>query len=176
MREISTDEREILNYNGIKGKFCDESILDYPKIKKWMKSSEGELFLSGKKDLVLHGGWEAYKIGVLMQRWFILTSTTGSVLDLLELNERLKEGETFLEEDCRPTESIFISGFQEGMACPLDSKDIYRISRHIKERHASYGYSRMVLHVAKGYSSNLLWWPNDIEDFVINNCLWIDCD
>ncbi len=174
-REITEDERNNLRNSGIADKFIDQSILDYPDIAKWMFSDKGEQFLRGEKGLVLNGGWEAVKIGILIERWFILSKEYGAVISLRELLEELKlRGDKEIGEwDPRVSAtSMFVKRFQTDLDCPFSLADMFLICDFIENRTLSDDlYSLDILHIS---DKSLHWYPYDFKDF-INDCfVWLE--
>ena len=140
-----------------------------------MYSDKGEQFLRGEKGLVLHGGWEAVKIGILIERWFILSKEHGAVISLRELLEELKlRGDQEIGEiDPRiSATSMFIKRFQTDLDCPFSLSDMFLICDFIENRTLSDDlYSLDILHIS---DKSLHWYPNDMRDF-INECfVWLE--
>ena len=173
MTEITQDQRIDLISGGVPERFIDQTILDYPEIEKWVKSDEGNQFFSGEKGLVLYGGWEAVKIGTLIERWFIIKKTSGAVLYLSELSEQLKlwGGQDQEERDPRiSATSMFIKRFQEGTDCPCDPTELDLISRFIENRFLK-GNHLDILHASE---KKLNWYSNGTRDF-LNECfIWLE--
>lgn len=176
---LPNEIKQQLSWRGILRRYHSRNITEYPDIKKWFLSDEGKDFFSGKKELVLFGGNNAIDIGILIQRWFIVSYDEGYATSLIELNDDLTFGEQkeedkqFLSDPRLHKKSIFIKNFQDDIECPLDSKGIYRVANHIRLRHASPMFDRMIFQIS---DKSLKWWPHDIRDFILNKCLWIYCD
>ena len=187
MTEITQDQLVDLISGGVAERFIDQSILDYPKIKKWVKSDEGDQFFRGEKGLVLYGGWEAVKIGTLIERWFIIKKTSGAVLYLSELCEQLKIWGGQDQEDRDPrisATSMFIKRFQEGTKaeywkvedhqftpnCPCDPSELDLVTRFLENRFLK-GNHLDIIHVSE---KKLSWYSDGARDF-INECfLWLE--
>ena len=140
-----------------------------------MYSKEGEQFLRGEKGLVLNGGWEAVKIGILIERWFILAKESGAVISLRELLEELKiRGDQEIgERDPRiNATSIFIKRFQHELGCPFSLDDIEFICNFIENRILSVDlYSLVILQIS---DKSLHWYPDEFKDF-LNECfIWLE--
>lgn len=129
------DERQLLAAYGIPGKMQDNSILDYPDIKKWFASSEADLVLKGEKGLILNGGWRAAKIGYAIMRWFILApGFTGAVIQLNQFQDYFNNPD-YEEKERFEQDSIFIEDFadnKDDTKFPLSSRDLYRVQDYVK--------------------------------------------
>lgn len=170
MNSLTDEKKNLLLFHGVKDWFHDKSILDYPKIEEWMKSAQGDKFLSGDKDLVLFGNWEAVIVGNLIQRWFLLSNSTGAVASLVELYESLSEynEETFIIKDYS---TLFIEDFQNNKDCPLNARELNLVIRHLKDRSLTDSYIRTIIHTTE---KELTWYPSSFVSF-INDCfLWLE--
>ncbi len=173
MIEITEDLKNNLRNSGVGDRFIDQTILDYPVIKTWTQSSEGDQFFSFKKGLILHGGWEAVKIGTLIERWFIIKKTSGAVLYLSELCEQLKVwgGQDQEERDPRVgATSMFIKRFQEDNACPCDPDELDLVTKFLENRFIKHNH----LDILQISDKSLHWYPNQFKDF-LNDCfVWLE--
>lgn len=176
---LTDEERQLLAAYGIKGKMQDNSILDYPEVEQWMKSSEGEKFLSGEKGLCLEGGWKAAKVGYAIQRWFLLAGSQGAVVDLWEFenfvntpffvdkyyvnyNEGNSDWERFLQTN------IFIENFTSDYhhysLSPLKIHDRCMVEDFVKNKY--FDSDTVILHLPYPLSNS---YSNQFEEF-INDC------
>ena len=173
MIELTDDEKINLRNSGVGDRFINQTILDYPLIKEWTKSKEADQFFSFEKGLVLHGGWNAVKIGTLIERWFILKKTSGAIIYLSEICEQLKlwRGQDQEERDPRiGATSMFVKRFQHDMDCPCDPADLDLVTKFIEGRFVKRNHLD-ILHVS---DKRLHWYSNDIKDF-INDCfIWLE--
>ena len=173
MIELTEDEKNNLRNSGIGDRFIDQTIRDYPKVEKWVASKEGDQFFSFEKGLVIYGGWNAVKIGTLIERWFIIKKTSGAVIYLSELCEQLKlwEGQDQEERDPRiSATSMFIKRFQEDLDCPCDPAELDLVTKFIENRFLKHNHLD-ILHVSV---RNLPWYKFNFRDFIHDCFVWLE--
>ncbi len=173
MTEITQDQRIDLISGGVPERFIDQTILDYPEVEKWVKSNEGDQFFSFEKGLVLYGGWEAVKIGTLIERWFIIKKTSGAVIYLSELSEQLKVWKDQDQEERDPrisATSMFIKRFQEDTNCPCDPTELDLITRFLENRFLKHNHLD-ILHVSE---KSLNWYSDGFRNFINDAFIWLE--
>ena len=173
MTELTQELRDNLRNSGIGDMFIDQTILDYPIIKKWVKSKEGDQFFAFEKGLVLHGGWNAVKIGTLIERWFIVKKTSGAVIDLYELHEQLKLWGSQEQEERDPrisATSMFIKRFQNELDCPCSPDELNLIIKFLEDRFVAHNH----LDILQISDKSLHWYPNEFKEFLNDNFAWLE--
>jgi hypothetical protein len=172
-----TESQKIdLSNRGISAKYHDMHLSDYPKLVSWLKSKEGEEFLSGNKDLLLVGKETAITIGNILQQSFINENGQGLVTSLVDLSDAIslynEEVDEYFRDKVRNSSSIFVYYFQEDTECPLNSRQIYRVCDHIRRRRVDSQFGQTILQV----SSELDWYPATFQDFISDCFIRIDID
>jgi hypothetical protein len=149
---------------------------EYPFAYKWVTSKEGKKFLSGEKELLLLGGWDAVEIGSLMQKAFVLENGEGVVTDIWELADNLRnpdEVDPSFREHILNSSSIFISSFQEDTPCPMDTIAVYLVCDFMYERHLDPNFGQTIIQASE---EGFKWYPRTFRDFIKDSFLTLEVE